>query len=168
MTKLCHSYLDVWAISNQSFCPLPISLEKILEYQYKVKYLGSNHFFPGYFFLKILSWIFTSMSIISRLNRTYFPFWFSRQLYWKFLLFFWTLWECLFWKFPLLIFRGKHIFFSILISDGIVLKLNNFTIELYGIALEICQFLYLDKTYFIYHPDFLGYVQLSISLLICA
>lgn len=66
---------------------------------------------------------------------------------------------------PSLIFRGKPIIH--LISEEVVLKLYNFIIERYGIALEICQFLYLDITYFIYHPDFLGYVQLSIFLLIC-
>lgn len=67
---------------------------------------------------------------------------------------------------PSLIFRGKPIIHHPDFRGG-RLKTLQLIIERYGIALEICQFLYLDITYFIYHPDFLGYVQLSIFLLIC-
>lgn len=56
---------------------------------------------------KFLGWIFTSMSIISRLNTTYFPSWFFNQLYWKISIFFNSVGMFVL-EIPSLIFRGKH------------------------------------------------------------
>lgn len=57
---------------------------------------------------KFLGWIFISMSIISRLNRTYFPSWFFNQLYWKILICFNSVGMFVL-EIPSLIFRGKPI-----------------------------------------------------------
>lgn len=57
---------------------------------------------------KFLGWVFISMSIISRLNRTYFPSWFFNQLYWKILICFNSVGMFVL-EIPSLIFRGKPI-----------------------------------------------------------